>query len=394
VNKIVQPPPPTGRPAPAPAGRGAARRHLTRHDRETRLHRLIIGAVGLAFLVVLLVPAIGYYREVLTKGAQPIARVEGEEIDLDTFSKVYGYRQISLDAQLGQMRQLSTGQNAGIFQQQIQQLESQRTALDTTVLNELIEQRLIAKEAEARGIAVTRADEDARIEKEFAVSPQPTPSPDPSATAGPQATPLATANPYDRLKTALDNIKVLNEAEFRQLVIRPELLSERLQDSFAKDVPASEPQIHARHILLETEEAARAARERLDKGEPFEKVAGELSKDSSNKDQGGDLGWFGKGKMTKPFEDSAFELPVNQVSEPIKSAFGWHLIQVLERDENRPLGEEQKVQKRGELFKDWLEKRKDEGFNNNTIQYEYSSDKIAWARAQVNKARGLPKGAE
>ena len=85
-----------------------ARRALTCHERETRLHRLIIGAVALAFLVVLLVPAVGYYREVLTKGAQPIAQVEGETIDLDTFSKVYGYRQISLDAQLNQMRQFST----------------------------------------------------------------------------------------------------------------------------------------------------------------------------------------------------------------------------------------------------------------------------------------------
>ena len=138
------------------------------------------------------------------------------------------------------MRQLATGQNAAVFQQQIQQLESQRASLDTTVLNELIEQRLIAKEAEARGIAVTKADEDARIEKDFGASPQPTPSPDPSATPGPQVTPLPTADAYDRLKTVLGNIKVMNQAEFRQLVIRPEITSERLQDSFVKDVPPTE----------------------------------------------------------------------------------------------------------------------------------------------------------
>jgi len=371
-----------------------SRRSLTRHERETRLHRLIIGAVGLAFLVVLLVPAVGYYREVLTKGSQPIARVEGAVVDLDTFSKVYGYRQRSLDAQLAQMRQLSTGQNASIFQQQIQQLESQRTTLDTTVLNELIEQRLIAKEADARGITVTKADEDARIEKEFGASPQPTPSPDPSATPGPPATPLPTANPYDRLKTALGNLKVMNEADFRQLVIRPELTSERLQDTFLTDVPATELEIRARHILLDSEEAARSAKERLDKGEAFDKVAAELSKDSANKDKAGDLGWFGKGRMNKPFEDAAFQLPVNQVSEPVKSPSGWHLIQVVERDENHALTEEQRNQKRGQLFRDWLEKRKDEGFNSNTIQYEYSSDKVAWARAQVNKAFGLPRAAE
>jgi parvulin-like peptidyl-prolyl isomerase len=393
VNKITQPRPPSGRPA-ATSGRPPTRRQLSRHDRETRLHRLILGSVALVVLVVALVPAIGYYREVLTKGAQPIARVEGETVSLDTFTKVYGYRQAALDGQLNQMRQLSTGQNASMFQQQIQRLESERTSLDTTVLNELIEQRLVAKEAEARGITVTRADEDARIERDFGVNPQPTPVPDPSATPAPEVTPLATANPFDRLQTALGNLKVMNEAEFRELVIRPELTSERLQDSFQKDVPATDVQIRARHILLETEDAAKAAKERLDKGEAFEKVAGELSKDSSNKDKGGDLGWFAKGRMTKPFEDAAFELPLNQVSAPIQTAFGWHLIQVLERDENRPITEEQKTEKRGQLFKDWLEKRKDEGFNNNTIVYEYSSDKVSWARQQINKARGLPRDAE
>jgi foldase protein PrsA len=371
-----------------------SRRHVTRHEREARLRRLIVGAVALAILVVLLVPAVGYYREVLTKGAQPIVLVEGEPVSLETFSKLYGYRQVSLDAQLNQMRQLSTGQNAGVFQQQIQQLESQRASLDTTVLNELIEQRLIAKEAEARGISVSKEDEDARIEKEFVASPQPTPSPDPSATAGPQATPLPTANPFERFKTALDNIKVLNEADFRQLVVRPQITSERLQDSFLKDVPATELQIHARHILLDSEEAAKAAKERLDKGEPFDKVATELSKDTATKDKGGDLGWLGKGKMDKAFDDAAFALPLNQVSDPIKSAPGWDLIQVLERDENHPLTDDQKTEKRNQLFKDWLEKRKDDDFNNNTIEYRYSSDKLAWAKAQVNKALGRPKDAE
>jgi parvulin-like peptidyl-prolyl isomerase len=123
-------------------------------------------------------------------------------------------------------------------------------------------------------------------------------------------------------------------------------------------------------------------------------VAAELSKDTATKDKGGDLGWFGKGRMNKPFEDAAFGLPLNQVSAPVQSPAGWHLIQVLERDENRALTDDQKTQKRSQLFRDWLEKRKDDGFNNNTIKYEYSSDKVTWARAQVNKALGRPKDAE
>src|SRR5438045_6625484 len=140
MNKVVQPRPPAGSAPPPRGGRPAFHRNVTRHQREVRLHRLIVGAVALAVLIVLVVPAFGYYREVLTKGSQPVATVNGETISLDMFAKLYGYRQIALDSQLNQMRALSTGQNQSVFQQQIQQLETERTSPDTTVLNDLNDQ--------------------------------------------------------------------------------------------------------------------------------------------------------------------------------------------------------------------------------------------------------------
>jgi foldase protein PrsA len=347
------------------------------------------------------VPLIGYYREVVSKGSQPVAYVDNQPISLDDFMKLYGFELINLDGQAQQMRQLAAQnpQSSSMFSQQIQRLETQRSSLDSTVLNEMLEQKIVAREAAARGITVSTADEDARIAKDFG-GPEPTPAPtaapdaSPTPEGSPVVTPLATLAPIDRLRQGLANYKFMNEADYRALVVRPALLSEKLQDTFAKDVGATEPQIHARHILLETEDAAKAAKERLDKGESFEKLAAELSKDASNKDKGGDLGWFGKGKMTKPFEDAAFDLPVNQISEPVKTSFGAHIIQVLEKDDNHPLDDAAKTEKRNQLFKDWMEKQKDDGFANNSIRYEYSSDKVDWARAQVNKARGLPKNAE
>jgi peptidyl-prolyl cis-trans isomerase C len=89
------------------------------------------------------------------------------------------------------------------------------------------------------------------------------------------------------------------------------------------------PEIHARHILVPTEEEAKAALARVKKGEDFAKVATELSKDPGG--EGGDLGWFTRDKMVPEFADAAFKLEPGQVSDPVKSQFGWHVIKVEEK---------------------------------------------------------------
>jgi peptidyl-prolyl cis-trans isomerase C len=90
-----------------------------------------------------------------------------------------------------------------------------------------------------------------------------------------------------------------------------------------------EPEIHARHILLPDEASAKAALARVKAGEDFAKVATELSKDPGG--EGGDLGWFTKDRMVPEFAEAAFKLEPGQVSEPVKSQFGWHIIKVEEK---------------------------------------------------------------
>ena len=96
-------------------------------------------------------------------------------------------------------------------------------------------------------------------------------------------------------------------------------------DEAAKAQPP-EQEVHARHILLPTEEEAKAALARIKAGEDFAKVATELSKDPGG--EGGDLGWFTKDRMVPEFAEAAFKLEPGQVSDPVKSQFGWHIIKV------------------------------------------------------------------
>ena len=95
-----------------------------------------------------------------------------------------------------------------------------------------------------------------------------------------------------------------------------------------------EQQVRARHILVATEAEAKEIAERLKKGDDFAALAKEKSKDPNA--EGGDLGFFSRDQMLKPFEDAAFALDVGQISEPVQTQFGWHIIK-LEEKRDQPL---------------------------------------------------------
>jgi len=99
-----------------------------------------------------------------------------------------------------------------------------------------------------------------------------------------------------------------------------------------KDKFQAGEEVKASHILVDAEEDAKSIKARLDKGEDFAAVAKEKSKCPSAP-RGGDLGFFGKGRMVPEFEKAAFSLKVGEVSAPVKTQFGWHVIKVTERKE-------------------------------------------------------------
>jgi peptidyl-prolyl cis-trans isomerase C len=94
-----------------------------------------------------------------------------------------------------------------------------------------------------------------------------------------------------------------------------------------------EPEIRASHILVETEDQAKDIVKKLKAGEDFAKLAKELSKDPGSGQQGGDLGFFTKERMVPEFSAAAFALDIGQISDPVKSQFGFHIIKVMEKRE-------------------------------------------------------------
>lgn len=103
---------------------------------------------------------------------------------------------------------------------------------------------------------------------------------------------------------------------------------------------SGEQEVHARHILVPTEEEAKAIKADLDKGADFAKLAKEKSKDPGAAD-GGDLGFFTKEQMVPEFSAVAFALAPGKISDPVKSQFGWHVIKVEEKRDRKPPAFEQ-----------------------------------------------------
>ena len=100
-----------------------------------------------------------------------------------------------------------------------------------------------------------------------------------------------------------------------------------------KDKFKSEGSVHVRHILLNTEEEAKEVLEGLKAGEKFEDLAREKSVDEFSKIKGGDLGWVEKGSMDPAFEKAVFSAKVGDIVGPVKTAYGWHIIEILEKKE-------------------------------------------------------------
>ena len=91
-------------------------------------------------------------------------------------------------------------------------------------------------------------------------------------------------------------------------------------------------EIRASHILVKTEDEAKKLYDEIQNGKDFAKIAQEVSLCPSGQN-GGDLGFFGKGMMVKPFEDAAFALEVGEISQPVQTQFGWHLIQLTDKED-------------------------------------------------------------
>jgi parvulin-like peptidyl-prolyl isomerase len=167
-------------------------------------------------------------------------------------------------------------------------------------------------------------------------------TPTATATTVPSLTPTATPYTLDgfqsRYQEGLSFYAKLGmtEADIRKIYFESPLYRKRVTDIVTANVAHEQEQVWARTILVADEATAQSIREQLLVGADFPTLAAANSLDTTSKDKGGDLGWFGKGKMPIEFETAALALQVGEISQPVQTTSDWFVIQVLGH-EIRPL---------------------------------------------------------
>ncbi len=201
------------------------------------------------------------------------------------------------------------------------------------VLDSMIEQVLIKQAAAQEGVAISEDELEATIQESI-------------EEGGGQA------SFEEWLLTSS-----LTYEDFRE-EIRFQLLAQAIFERVTGSVPTTGEQVHARHILVQTEEEAQAILTRLQAGEDFAALASQLSQDENTKEAGGDLGFFHRGQLISPeLEEAAFALQPGQTSGVVRSQFGYHIVQVLEKAPDRPLPPELLNALKEQAFARWMQEQ-------------------------------------
>ncbi|HFJ9450475.1 MULTISPECIES: peptidylprolyl isomerase PrsA [Bacillus] len=145
----------------------------------------------------------------------------------------------------------------------------------------------------------------------------------------------------DQFKNILKNNGLKDEADFKNQIKFKLAMNEAIKKSVTeKDVKDHyKPEIKASHILVSDENEAKEIKKKLDAGASFEELAKQESQDLLSKEKGGDLGYFHSGAMTPEFETAAYKLKIGQISDPVQSPNGYHIIKLTGKKDLQPYDE-------------------------------------------------------
>jgi parvulin-like peptidyl-prolyl isomerase len=379
------------------AAAAPSRRQKSKWQREQNQMRTLYFAVGGLVLVVVAILAGGIVYDNVVRANEVVAQIGPDTITANQLVDEMRQPARAIEQQARQAGRPTTGAT----------IEQQKRSLPDEVLNDLIDRLSVQQEATRRGITVTPSQLDDREREtvaQFNLAVNPPPTAEPSATAEggaptvqptavptadpavtptpiPSPTPIATleaATYAPALQQLLDR-NFLTEAEFRDRLQQSMLREEVGKAVGEEQVPANQEQVHARHILVTTEDQARDVVQQLQSGADFGELAQTLSSDPGSKTKGGDLGWFARGVMDKPFEEAAFALQPGQLSDVVHGANGFHVIQVLERDAARAIPENQLEALRQRAGSEWLDSRR----SSPDVKLQLSQATRDWALGRI-----------
>lgn len=294
------------------AARPSARRP-GRIDQERLRQYLAVGGVAAVILAAVVIAAFGYYQTQIAPRHKTVLRVGDTKFSLGHLERRMALEMVRVPG----------------YRQSPQ-------VVPNVVVGRLEDEGVLFAAAPGLGIDVTEEEIDAEIGQGLQVDPK--------------GDPRAFASAYrDAVRQS-----GLHADEYRGWV-RAQLLEERVRQKFLDEVPDAETQARARVILVATEEEARTVIQRLEAGEDFAALAGELSLDEVTKAKGGETDWRVQGVQEQAVDGFLFSAEPGARSEPLALSQGYAIVELLERQEGRPLTEEQRTIVARRNYARWLE---------------------------------------
>lgn len=366
------------------------KKYLAQKQKEDRQKKIIIITTVSILVIVFGLIVYGVLDRYVLAPKQTIISLEGESIKADEFEQQARWLRRSKIMEVDQI--LATVQQLGGTEEVFNYFEDsllsavsdlqQPLVLGQKLINTLSQDIILRVEAKKMGIEITEEQIDQSIEEAFGYFEDGTPTPiasstpinsesDQEATSTPQsgedqtspdptATPLLKPTEYtedlfqSNYQEFLDDIKNdgIKEETVRSIV-EMSLIRQELFEAVTADADRNAEQVRVRHILVEDLETAQEVLDKLSDGEDFGDLAEEYSLDEGSKPTGGDLGWFSRGAMVAPFEEAAFALEVGEISDPVETDFGYHILESLGKEE-RALGDSAYQQLKNQVWNEWL----------------------------------------
>ena len=389
------------------------KKFLAQKQKEDRQKRIIIISTIAVLAIVFGLVVYGILDRFVLTPRQTVISLEGETIKADEFEQQIRWQRrsriIEIDQILMTYEQLGASPEIfayfeGQLDFSISQLQ-QPQVIGQEVLQALTQELIIRVESKKMGIDITEDQIDRSIQEAFGffIEGTPTPAvtqalPEPTPgetddeevsenqeTGDPTATPLLVPTEYteelfnDNYQEFIESLKGdgIKEETVRDIILIT-LIRQAVRDEVTSDVEQTQEQVWIQHILVADEETALEVLERLEAGDTFEDLALEYSLDTSNADSGGDLGWFGEGRMVEAFETAAFALEVGEISDPVQTDFGWHILKSNGK-EDRELDFNAYEQLRNQVFSEWLMEKEAEyqpEINENWAKYVPSEPSV------------------
>lgn len=369
------------------AGRLAGRRPSSRHQREQRRQRIAIASILGGILLVLAILAVPFLKRSFWDPSRQLAAVGDRTITRSEFEKYQRINNtIGPPSTLSQVFQAYRQNPEQVRDALETQAESLADAADTPVtaeaLDPMINDAVLVTSADEAGINLSDQEVEQQLREyvyaggtntgaEAAATEVPA-----QETVLPQATapaPVVTPTPgpptneqVDEFFSVLNDTLGVSKEDYKRLAVQPQMVREQYVE---KHAPKTAEQVHVRHILVQDRAAAEKILQDLKQGKKFEVLAREQSQDTSNSTQGGDLGWGTREAYVPEFSKAAFALKEpGQLSGPVQTQYGWHVIQLLERSANRPLTEEQREQAGQSKLQDFIEQQRKRLQQKNELQ--------------------------